>query len=253
MGFGNSNNWQTEAELRNARLAKQTSLDKLLEHVNWDAETLTLSLNGITLSWGDIEGTDDVATKDQIPSTSDITQITRDTISTGYLEANHLTITGDSTFSGTSININVGGATSGSALPSSIKLTGNDKYSTYKMSLSPYGLSFVPVQLDPDLYDPNECYLNVNSFKLKYGGDVKAQMYIASGMGYVTADNMSCSSLTVGGSSVATMADIPKNVVYRSNNGFDECTGSPNSMVCIVNTKLQYITRSTLKSWLGIE
>ena len=29
MGFGNSNNWQTEAALRNERLAKQTSLDKL--------------------------------------------------------------------------------------------------------------------------------------------------------------------------------------------------------------------------------
>lgn len=87
MGFGNSNNWQTEAVLRNERLAKQTSLDKLLEHVNWDAETLTLSLNGITLSWGDIEGADNVAMKSDIPTDAHITQITENTISTAYIVA----------------------------------------------------------------------------------------------------------------------------------------------------------------------
>ena len=87
MGFGNSNNWQTEAALRNERLAKQTSLDKLLEHVNWDAETLTLSLNGITLSWGDITGADNVAMKSDIPTDAHITQITENTISTAYIVA----------------------------------------------------------------------------------------------------------------------------------------------------------------------
>lgn len=96
MGFGNSNNWQTEAVLRNERLAKQTSLDKLLEHVNWDAETLTLSLSGITLSWGDIAGADDVAMKSDIPTDAHITQITENTISTAYIvadsvAANHIT------------------------------------------------------------------------------------------------------------------------------------------------------------------
>ena len=87
MGFGNSNNWQTEAALRNERLAKQTSLDKLLEHVNWDAETLTLSLSGITLSWGDIAGADNVAMKSDIPTDAHITQITENTISTAYIVA----------------------------------------------------------------------------------------------------------------------------------------------------------------------
>ena len=96
MGFGNSNNWQTEAALRNERLAKQTSLDKLLEHVNWDAETLTLSLNGITLSWGDITGAGDVAMKSDRPTDAHITQITENTISTMYIvadsvAANHIT------------------------------------------------------------------------------------------------------------------------------------------------------------------
>ena len=86
MGFGNSNNWQTEAVLRNERLAKQTSLDKLLEHVNWDAETLTLSLSGITLSWGDIEGADDVLKKDDAGKAY-VTKITQDTIQSTYIVA----------------------------------------------------------------------------------------------------------------------------------------------------------------------
>ena len=89
MGFGNSNNWQTEAVLRNERLAKQTSLDKLLEHVNWDAETLTLSLSGITLSWDDIEGADDVLKKDAAGNAY-VTQITQNAIQTSYLTAQHL-------------------------------------------------------------------------------------------------------------------------------------------------------------------
>lgn len=90
MGFGNSNNWQTEAALRNERLAKQTSLDKLLEHVNWDAETLTLSLNGITLSWGDIAGAGDVAMKSDIPTDAHITQITENSISTATIYMSQL-------------------------------------------------------------------------------------------------------------------------------------------------------------------
>lgn len=96
MGFGNSNNWQTEAVLRNERLAKQTSLDKLLEHVNWDAETLTLSLNGITLSWGDIAGAGDVAMKSDIANVVRYTQIDGSSVITQSLEATNLTITGGS-------------------------------------------------------------------------------------------------------------------------------------------------------------
>lgn len=261
MGFGNSNNWQTEAVLRNERLAKQTSLDKLLEHVNWDAETLTLSLNGITLSWGDIEGADDVLKKDAAGNAY-VTQITQNAIQTSYLTAQHLTITGDSTFSGTSININVGGASSASALPSSIKLTGNDQYATYKMELSPYELSFNPVSIDPDLAILTKSSFTPNELILYYDNEAKVYLHVTSGRGYISADEITCSSLTVGGSSVATKSDLSSyvktsalsNYVKKSNNGFP--SAGTNFYVLGTNQskngQIGYITKSELKSWLGI-
>ena len=258
MGFGNSNNWQTEAVLRNERLAKQTSLDKLLEHVNWDAETLTLSLSGITLSWGDIEGADDVLKKDAAGNAY-VTQITQNAIQTSYLTAQHLTITGDSTFSGTSININVGGASSASALPSSIKLTGNDQYATYMMNLSPYELSFNPVSRDPDLAILTKSSFTPNELALYYNDEAKVYLHVTSGRGYIKADEITCSSLSVGGSSVATKSDLSSyaktsalsDYVKKKNNGFSQAT-SPSSMMCIVDGTIKYIVRSDLKSWLGI-
>ena len=258
MGFGNSNNWQTEAVLRNERLAKQTSLDKLLEHVNWDAETLTLSLSGITLSWGDIEGADDVLKKDDAGNAY-VTQITQNAIQTSYLTAQHLTITGDSTFSGTSININVGGASSASALPSSIKLTGNDQYATYMMNLSPYELSFNPVSRDPDLAILTKSSFTPNELALYYNDEAKVYLHVTSGRGYIKADEITCSSLSVGGSSVATKSDLSSyaktsalsDYVKKKNNGFSQAT-SPSSMMCIVDGTIKYIVRSDLKSWLGI-
>ena len=261
MGFGNSNNWQTEAVLRNERLAKQTSLDKLLEHVNWDAETLTLSLSGITLSWGDIEGADDVLKKDAAGNAY-VTQITQNAIQTSYLTAQHLTITGDSTFSGTSININVGGASSASALPSSIKLTGNDQYATYKMGLSPYELSFNPVSIDPDLAILTKSSFTPNELILYYDNEAKVYLHVTSGRGYIKADEITCSSLTVGGSSVATKSDLSSyvktsalsNYVKKSNNGFP--SAGTNFYVLGTNQskdgQIGYITKSELKSWLGI-
>ena len=258
MGFGNSNNWQTEAVLRNERLAKQTSLDKLLEHVNWDAETLTLSLSGITLSWDDIEGADDVLKKDDAGNAY-VTQITQNAIQTSYLTAQHLTITGDSTFSGTSININVGGASSASALPSSIKLTGNDQYATYMMNLSPYELSFNPVSIDPDLAILTKSSFTPNELALYYNDEAKVYLHVTSGRGYIKADEITCSSLSVGGSSVATKSDLSSyaktsalsDYVKKKNNGFSQAT-SPSSMMCIVDGTIKYIVRSDLKSWLGI-
>lgn len=262
MGFGNSNNWQTEAILRNERLAKQTSLDKLLEHVNWDAETLTLSLNGITLSWGDIAGAGDVAMKSDIPTDAHITQITENAIQTSYLTAQHLTITGDSTFSGTSININVGGASSASALPSSIKLTGNDQYATYKMELSPYELSFNPVSIDPDLAILTKSSFTPNELILYYDNEAKVYLHVTSGRGYISADEITCSTLNVGGSSVATKSDLSSyvktsalsNYVKKSNNGFP--SAGTNFYVLGTNQskngQIGYITKSELKSWLGI-
>ena len=258
MGFGNSNNWQTEAVLRNERLAKQTSLDKLLEHVNWDAETLTLSLSGITLSWDDIEGADDVLKKDDAGNAY-VTQITQNAIQTSYLTAQHLTITGDSTFSGTSININVGGASSASALPSSIKLTGNDQYATYMMNLSPYELSFNPVSRDPDLAILTKSSFTPDELALYYNDEAKVYLHVTSGRGYIKADEITCSSLSVGGSSVATKSDLSSyaktsalsDYVKKKDNGFSQAT-SPSSMMCIVDGTIKYIVRSDLKSWLGI-
>ena len=258
MGFGNSNNWQTEAVLRNERLAKQTSLDKLLEHVNWDAETLTLSLSGITLSWDDIEGADDVLKKDDAGNAY-VTQITQNAIQTSYLTAQHLTITGDSTFSGTSININVGGASSASALPSSIKLTGNDQYATYMMNLSPYELSFNPVSRDPDLAILTKSSFTPNELALYYNDEAKVYLHVTSGRGYIKADEITCSSLSVGGSSVATKSDLSSYAktsalsyyVKKIDNGFSQAT-SPSSMMCIVNGTIKYIVRADLKAWRGI-
>ena len=116
MGFGNSNNWQTEAVLRNERLAKQTSLDKLLEHVNWDAETLTLSLSGITLSWGDIAGAGDVAMKSDIANVVRYTEIGTNYVITENLTATNLAITGDSTFDGTVYVSQLNGGNTGNGL-----------------------------------------------------------------------------------------------------------------------------------------
>ena len=216
MGFGNSNNWQTEAELRNARLAKQTSLDKLLEHVNWNPKTLTLSLDGITLSWGDIEGTDDVvrqediadmATKSEIPSDAYITAITKNTIQTEYLTANHLTIKGGSVQIKSGANTNY------------IELT--DTTGAYNLYMSPSGITMYGTNGSVEIVDGS----------IHVGSSMSSMIKIEDG-----------GVLTVGG----------YQVVRKKENGFPQCTGEPNSMVCIVSGELRYITKSTIKSWLGI-
>lgn len=207
MGFGNSNNWQTEAVLRNERLAKQTSLDKLLEHVNWDAETLTLSLNGITLSWGDIAGTGDVAMKSDIPTDAHITQITKNAIQTEYLTANHLTIKGGSVQIKSGANTNY------------IELT--DTTGAYNLYMSPSGITMYGTNGSVEIVDGS----------IHVGSSMSSMIKIEDG-----------GVLTVGG----------YQVVRKKENGFPQCTGEPNSMVCIVSGELRYITKSTIKSWLGI-
>lgn len=207
MGFGNSNNWQTEAVLRNERLAKQTSLDKLLEHVNWDAETLTLSLNGITLSWGDIAGADDVAMKSDIPTDAHITQITKNAIQTEYLTANHLTIKGGSVQIKSGANTNY------------IELT--DTTGAYNLYMSPSGITMYGTNGSVEIVDGS----------IHVGSSMSSMIKIEDG-----------GVLTVGG----------YQVVRKKENGFPQCTGDPSSMVCIVSGELRYITKSTIKSWLGI-
>lgn len=115
----NSNNWQTEAELRNKRKAKADSMSALLDHVEWNPETLEIKFKDITLDWGSIEGADET-----------VTRITKNTITTEYVNA--LKITADSlsakavsalqldanqinagsfTMTGGSINVDAGGTT----------------------------------------------------------------------------------------------------------------------------------------------
>ena len=75
----------------------------------------------------------------------------------------------------------------------------------------------------------------------------------------VSASQFTCSSLSVGGSSVATKSDLSSyaktsalsDYVKKKNNGFSQAT-SPSSMMCIVDGTIKYIVRSDLKSWLGI-
>ena len=226
MGFGNSNNWQTEAALRNERLAKQTSLDKLLEHVNWDAETLTLSLSGITLSWGDITGAGDVAMKSDIPTDAHITQITENTISTAYIVA-------DSVAADNITNATLWGRSYGFDFSTSKGFTvgyvGNTEDYTADLTVG---------------YDAGGAFgtVEINSHVITLSANRRINMFATSG---VTVNGY---ELVTGGNISTYLSDYVK----KTNNGFSQCTGNPSSMVCILNGELRYITRSTIKSWLGI-
>ena len=231
MGFGNSNNWQTEAVLRNERLAKQTSLDKLLEHVNWDAETLTLSLSGITLSWGDIAGAGDVAMKSDIPTDAHITQITENTISTMYIVA-------DSVAADHITNATLWGNQYGFGFDTtkgfSVGYVGDDVAATANLTVG-----------------SNNGYgtISINAYEIVLGGHV--DIYTDGNTRINGYDIVTSNMLSAYLSDYATKSDL-SNYVKKTNNGFSQCTGDPSSMVCILNGELRYITKSTIKSWLGI-
>ena len=246
MGFGNSNNWQTEAELRNARLAKQTSLDKLLEHVNWDAETLTLSLSGITLSWGDIEGASDVAMKSDIANVVRYTQIGENYVITQSLEATNLSITGGN------VNIN-----SSSSDYNAIYLEYVDSSSSGDVKVMPGGV-FAGYYPSGSYSNRETCEVYASSgiaLEKYYNGNLESSVRIAAN--HITVSN---GDIKVNGRSVSlnghthseylTSSDL-SNYVKKSNNGFSQAT-SPSSMMCIVDGTIKYIVRSDLKSWLGI-
>ena len=244
MGFGNSNNWQTEAVLRNERLAKQTSLDKLLEHVNWDAETLTLSLSGITLSWGDIEGSDDVAMKSDIANVVRYTEIGTNYVITENLTATNLAITGDSTFDGTVYVSQLNGGNTGNGLylyfDNSEKNGGYDPNTGLHYSGAKFYVGF-----GDSPWDAESTGLSVSDGSISLRAE--SQIWIGCDNGVFLYGDVQ-----VNDKKVATLNDIPTNLVYRNNNGFSQCTGDPSSMVCILNGELRYITKSTIKSWLGI-
>lgn len=249
MGFGNSNNWQTEAALRNSRLAKQTSLDKLLEHVNWDAETLTLSLNGITLSWGDITGAGDVAMKSDIPTNVvRYTEIGENYVITQSLEATNLSITGGS------VNIN-----SSSSDYNAIYLEYVTSGSSGDVKVMPGGV-FAGHYPSGSYSNRETCEVYASSgiaLKKYYNGNIESSISIAANN--ITVSNgdirVNDRSVSLNGhthSDYLTSSDL-SDYVKRTNNGFPQCTGDPSSMVCILNGELRYITKSTIKSWLGIK
>ena len=247
MGFGNSNNWQTEAALRNERLAKQTSLDKLLEHVNWDAETLTLSLSGITLSWGDIEGAGDVAMKSDIPTNVvRYTEIGENYVITQSLEATNLSITGG--------NVNINSSSSDY----------NAIYLEYVTSGSSGDVKVMPGGIFAGYY-PSGSYSNRETCEVYassgialekyYNGNIESSISIAANNitvsnGDIRVNNRSVSLNGHTHSDYLTSSDL-SNYVKKSNNGFSQAT-SPSSMMCIVDGTIKYIVRSDLKAWLGI-
>ena len=127
------------------------------------------------------------------------------------------------------------------------------------MNLSPYELSFNPVSRDPDLAILTKSSFTPDELALYYNDEAKVYLHVTSGRGYIKADEITCSSLSVGGSSVATKSDLSSyaktsalsDYVKKKNNGFSQAT-SPSSMMCIVDGTIKYIVRSDLKSWLGI-
>lgn len=248
MGFGNSNNWQTEAALRNERLAKQTSLDKLLEHVNWDAETLTLSLSGITLSWGDIAGAGDVAMKSDIPTNVvRYTEIGENYVITQSLEATNLSITGGS------VNIN-----SSSSDYNAIYLEYVTSGSSGDVKVMPGGV-FAGHYPSGSYSNRETCEVYASSgiaLKKYYNGNIESSISIAANNitvsnGDIRVNNRSVSLNGHTHSDYLTSSDL-SNYVKKSNNGFSQAT-SPSSMMCIVDGTIKYIVRSDLKSWLGIK
>ena len=247
MGFGNSNNWQTEAALRNERLAKQTSLDKLLEHVNWDAETLTLSLSGITLSWGDITGAGDVAMKSDIPTNVvRYTEIGENYVITQSLEATNLSITGGN------VNIN-----SSSSDYNAIYLEYVDSSSSGDVKVMPGGV-FAGYYPSGSYSNRETCEVYASSgiaLEKYYNGNLESSVRIAAN--HITVSNgdirVNNRSVSLNGhthSDYLTSSDL-SNYVKKSNNGFSQAT-SPSSMMCIVDGTIKYIVRSDLKAWLGI-
>ena len=249
MGFGNSNNWQTEAVLRNERLAKQTSLDKLLEHVNWDAETLTLSLSGITLSWGDIEGASDVAMKSDIANVVRYTEIGENYVITQSLEATNLSITGGS------VNIN-----SSSSDYNAIYLEYVTSGSSGDVKVMPGGV-FAGYYPSGSYSNRETCEVYASSgiaLKKYYNGTIESSISIAANN--ITVSNgdirVNDRSVSLNGhthSDYLTSSDL-SNYVKKSNNGFP--SAGTNFYVLGTNQsnngQIGYITKAELKSWLGI-
>ena len=230
----NSNNWQTEAELRNKRKAKADSMSALLDHVEWNPETLEISLSGITLNWGDIEGAEDVVKKDA-DGIAYMTRITENTIETGYITANHLTLAGGS------VNIKTSSETE-----DRIELTYTDTYGTRKSSLNPRGITFENTRINTSVTvnslqskwesTAGGSWLNIDNGGISMGASTGSgdKVSIGASNGLIVASsisastgsfsgNVTCNDLKVSGIQSGTTSSYnivvcgSSGILYRSN------------------------------------
>lgn len=220
----NSNNWETEATLRNQRKAKADSMSALLDHVDWNPETLEISLSGITLKWGDIEGADTVVQYTKIDGENVITQ---------SLKATNLNITGGK------IDIN-----SSSATYDQIKLN----YGNYQMKLGPafmqfsYGSKYFQI-----------CPFNDSSGEVAYIGVVGSpELHIGGGM---SADLVKADVFMENGQYLHekfATKDSLSSYLKKSGNGLSD-VGSGSFYVAVLDSGVfKYCTKSRMQEWLGI-
>lgn len=212
MGY-NSNNWATEATLRNERRIKAESMSALLDHVDWNPDTLTISLSGITLSWDDIEGADNVVKKDT-EGIAYMTAITQNTIQTGYLTANHLTIQGGA------IRIRSGAEENYMEL--------HDTTDDHTIYMSPSYLSLSSSSGDTEIS----------------GG------YISVGTGTSAIVKIEAGAVRIGNDYAATKGDLSDYMLKATSSAgtFFRPVGFTNSAM----TSVGYMTKSAMQSWLEI-
>ena len=196
----------------NEDVASAEATQKKIDEVNELMATLRSNINNVDTK---------VDNLNYIPYDPYQTYIDGHMVITETVAANNLLINGGY------INIDVGGASNPSALPSSINLTGNDKYATYKMTLSPYELSFNPVSRDPDLAILTKSEFTPNELILYYNDTARVYLHVTSGRGYISADEITCSSLSVGGSSVATKSDLSSYVKSSALSDYAKLNSSP--------------------------
>lgn len=226
MSFVNSTNWRDEAELRNQRKAKADSMSALLDHVDWNPDTLTISLSGITLSWDDIEGADDVLKKDK-DGEGYITQITKDTIATTHIIA-------DSVAADNITNATLWGRTFGFdfSITNGFSVGYVGDVGDYKAKLR--------VGKDEDGYGQ----VFVESQSISLDANKRIDLWATSGV-YINGD----APLTSG----TLPYYLTDYVTYTGNSKFGSMSDSVTWYVmAVANGELHYVTKAQLKSYLGI-
>lgn len=241
----NSNNWQTEAELRNKRKAKADSMQALLDHVDWNPDTLEISLQGITLKWEDIEGADNVVTKDDMPIKK--TEIGDSWIITDYLEATNLAITGGS------VELTCNGTK-----PENSKIS--LEYASNYAYIGAYGLWFKDTGLKTQAQVNNNnitigtigssgtftsyCTMSKSGSIAAYGGSIYCDTNIASPHIYKEVGSAY--------KELATVDELSNCVKYTGNTKFGSMSGTGWYVMAVKDGELHYVTKAQLQSYLEI-